>query len=186
MVIENSERFALVVAMDEKNGIGNDGKLPWHLPSDLKHFKEITTKTEVIAKKNFVIMGRKTWESLPEKFRPLPDRINLVLSRNPKLKLPPGVLRAETFPSGLEKAQSLKEVENIFVIGGAQVFKTALEHRQCTKIFATRILDNFHCDTFFPPIPENFEQKASSAIFEENSIRFYFTEYLNKNLVFAK
>ena len=78
--------FSIIVAFDSQYGIGKNGQLPWSLPSDLKHFKEITTAVTDPAKKNAVIMGRKTWESLPEKFRPLPGRVNMVLSQRGELK----------------------------------------------------------------------------------------------------
>ena len=80
--------FSIVVAMDEQQGIGKGGKLPWHIPGDLKYFKNLTTKTKLPDKKNVVIMGRKTWESLPQNFRPLSKRINVVLTRNKIFYLP--------------------------------------------------------------------------------------------------
>ena len=80
-------KFSLVVAMDEERGIGKQGTLAWRLPADLKHFKEITTEVKDMKKQNAVIMGRKTWESLPEKFRPLPQRLNIVVTTQPNYVL---------------------------------------------------------------------------------------------------
>lgn len=73
--------FQLVVAATRKLGIGKNGSMPWKLPGDMAYFKEITSKTADSAKQNAVVMGRKTWESIPPKFRPLPGRINVVLTR---------------------------------------------------------------------------------------------------------
>ena len=73
--------FQLVVAATRKLGIGKAGSMPWKLPGDMAYFKEITSKTADSGKQNAVIMGRKTWESIPPKFRPLPGRINVVLTR---------------------------------------------------------------------------------------------------------
>jgi len=85
------------VAFDSQYGMGKNGQLPWVIPQDLKHFKEISTAVINPANKNAVIMGRKTWESLPEKFRPLPGRVNVVLSKEGKLDLPSGVLSSQVW-----------------------------------------------------------------------------------------
>ena len=177
--------FSIVVALDSDHGIGKDGKLPWHLPGDFKHFKEITCTTEDHSKKNVVMMGRKTWESLHAKFKPLPDRINVVLTRNKDLSLPSGVLRAENFKqffSLLTTKKLIVKFEKIFVIGGEQIFQEALKYPICQKIYATHILKSFHCDTFFPAFKDQFEAEKSSPPICENSINYYFCEYSRKRL----
>ena len=78
--------FELVVAGSLENGIGIKGELPWRLPGDMKYFKELTTKTQDFTKKNCCIMGKHTYFSIPQKFRPLPNRINIILSRNKDLQ----------------------------------------------------------------------------------------------------
>jgi dihydrofolate reductase len=74
--------FQIVVAATRKLGIGKGGAMPWKLPGDMAYFKDLTTRTRDISKQNAVVMGRKTWESIPPKFRPLPGRVNVVLSRS--------------------------------------------------------------------------------------------------------
>ena len=91
--------YNIIVVADFNSGIGKNGMLPWHLPGDMRHFKELTITAQSKSKKNAVIMGRKTWESIPEKFRPLKKRINSVLTRN----------NATSFPRGVIKAMSLNE-----------------------------------------------------------------------------
>ena len=173
--------FNIIVAMDEHNGIGKNGRLPWHLPADLKHFKEITCQTTLPSKKNVVIMGRRTWESLPKKFQPLPGRINLVLTRNKNFSPPSGVLTAKTFEEAfkvLSEKQLRESIEQIFVIGGGEVFKEALQSADCRRIYATHIRETFDCDVFFPPFENRFKKKSGSAVLEDNSLRFFFTEYV--------
>lgn len=172
--------LSLIVAMDSNRGIGKNGKLPWHLPGDMQHFKTLTTKTNHPKKQNAVIMGRKTWASIPEKFRPLPNRINLVLTRTAKPTLPPDVLYADSFEKGLsllENAPYHEKIENLFVIGGAQIFKVALKSPFCKKLYFTQINKTFECDTFFPALEGQFKQKVVSATFEENDMPYYFSEY---------
>ncbi len=171
--------FDVIVAMDLNSGIGKGGGLPWHLPADLKYFKQLTTTTRFPSRKNAVIMGRKTWESLPEKFRPLPDRINAIISRNKDLVLPDGVLKEDSLEGVLNRLSAMTiEVENIFVIGGAQIFKEAITHPGCRKIYATQILKKFDCDTFFPPFDPSWERVSQSPQFIDHLLEYCFSEYV--------
>ena len=174
----------IIVAVDPQNGIGKDGKLPWHLSGDLKHFREITCATRSKKKKNAVVMGRKTWDSLPAAFRPLPERINIVLTRNPHMRLPDGVLKADSFEKVLEMSgnERLKDViETIFIIGGQQIFEEAIQHPQCQKIYLTQVLIVSGCDTFFPDFQRTFEEKSKSVPRNEGPISYYFAEYHRKD-----
>src|SRR5262249_730757 len=98
--------FSIVVAFDSSYGIGKNGQLPWKLPADLKRFKEVTSTHKDPTKLNAVIMGRKTWESLPASFRPLPGRVNMVLSKQAELSLPAGVLLAPSLENALDQLSS--------------------------------------------------------------------------------
>lgn len=172
--------FSIIVAVDQENGIGKDGNLPWHLKADLKHFKEITTKTNDPQKVNAVIMGRKTWDSLPPAFRPLPGRFNVVITRASDLEFPPEVLKANGFPQAfaLLEQQKIKEtIESVYVIGGAQIFNEAIRYPECQKIYLTKIFQSFHCDTFFPPFEAIFKEVSVSSKQTENGIPYVFAEY---------
>ena len=172
--------FDIVAAIDLNLGMGKAGKLPWRLPGDLSHFKEITMATVAQGKKNAVIMGRKTWESLPEKFRPLPGRLNIVLTRNNNFLLPAGVLRAESLDNALkllDGSQWKGAIENVFVIGGGKVFAEALKSLQCHSIYLTQILSKFDCDVFFPGFKDEFKEVLSSPRIEEGSVEYYFAVY---------
>lgn len=175
--------FSAIVAMDEKGGIGKDGTLPWHLPPDLKHFKEITTKVDDPSKSNAVIMGRKTWDSLPEKFKPLPARLNVVVTRNKDLILPEEVLKAEGIESAisaLSEGEYSNTIENVFVIGGGEIFKEALSSDHCQSVFLTKILADYQCDTFFPPLEDRFQEASAGALQQDNGTTFSFSQYLRK------
>ena len=123
--------------------------------------------------RNVVVMGRKTWDSLPENFKPLPDRRNIVLSRG-------GLGRdfreewASSLPSFLFASKSF--IAMMFIIGGGQVYQTALQHSDCTHLYITEIDAEFPCDTFFPETPD-FQPVLSSPWIEENGIRYRFRRY---------
>lgn len=151
--------------------------MAWHLPLDLKHFKEITSAVKNPAQKNAVIMGRKTWESLPKKFRPLPGRLNLVLSKNEKIDLPSGVLYSESLQSALNRLSS-SDIEEVFVIGGGQIFIQAVEHPLCQKLYITHVQGDFNCDVFFPPISRQFFPINASEECCEGGIHFHFSDYI--------
>ncbi|MFT4867848.1 MAG: dihydrofolate reductase [Candidatus Nanohaloarchaea archaeon] len=125
----------IIAAVTENRVIGKDGDIPWHFPEDLKHFKEKTTG-------HSVIMGRKTYFSLPEDYRPLPNRKNIVLSRsNPDL--PESVELAESLEEAWEKAG-----QKAFIIGGSGVYEQTLE--EADKMVLTRIHEEYEGDTYFP------------------------------------
>ena len=132
---KNSTEFTLIVAMDEQNGIGLNNSLPWHYPEDLAYFKKTTTETQDPNKQNALIMGRKTWESIPEKFRPLPNRHNIVLSKT--LKNLPGAICHNTLENALENLP--QNTENTFIIGGANLFEQTLNHPSLKKLIVTKI-----------------------------------------------
>jgi len=118
-------RLSLIVAMTPEGGIGKDGTLPWKsLKSDMKFFKQTTLG----AGKNAVVMGRKTWQSIPSKFRPLAGRRNIVISRNPNARaeydIPDTVPVVSSFAA---VEDNLQGIENCFVIGGAAIYNEALK-----------------------------------------------------------
>jgi len=125
---EPQRTFQVVVAATREMGIGKDGKLPWRLPSDLKFFKEITMTTSDPLKKNAVIMGRKTWESIPTRNRPLPGRLNVVLTRSGSFDIATAenVVICGSMNSALDLLAASPycfSTEKVFVIGGGQVLR---------------------------------------------------------------
>lgn len=175
-------KFALIAAVDKNFGIGKNNTLPWRLPSDLKHFSEVTTVVQDPGKANAVIMGRKTWDSLPPKSKPLKNRLNIVLSREASLGLPQGVLLSNSLDEGLALAQSIKKVENVFVIGGANLFAQAINHPDCQTVYLTQIEQAFDCDTFFPLeiLQQNFKIAEQSRKLQENGLDFSYVAYARK------
>jgi len=176
--------FTIIAAVDDKFGIGKDGKLPWHLSADLQHFNRITTNGRDRGLVNIVVMGRKTWDSLPDKYKPLPNRVNWVISGNTKLVLPNGVRRFGTLNEALEEAEKNHDssVTKVFIIGGELVFHSALQLPGCQKIYLTHIQQDFSCDTFFPDPNPNFEISAKSEIQKDQNLTFCFAEYIPKSV----
>jgi dihydrofolate reductase len=126
--------IGLVWAQAANRVIGRGGTLPWHLPEDMTHFRDLTTGTTVL-------MGRRTWESLPPQFRPLPGRRNLVLSRTPQQG-------AETFP---DLPQALAAASGVvWIVGGATMYRAALP--LADRIVVTEIRELFEGDTHAPHI----------------------------------
>ena len=132
--------IALLVAMSTNGCIGAKGALPWHIPEDLRRFRELTTG-------HTVIMGRKTWESLPERFRPLPNRQNIVITRQTDYAVPDGVVCASTLEEAFNAAP---QDRSTFVIGGGEIFALALPHAD--TLYVTHVDSHVEGDAFFPPI----------------------------------
>lgn len=181
--------FTHVVAMDSQNGIGKNGNLVWKLPGDMAHFKKVTSETQNPALQNIVIMGRVTWESIPPKFRPLPNRINLVLTRDETHSLPEGVFRFSSFEDALGHAQTLvmaNQAESIHLIGGASLYQQTISHPSCEKLILTRVHHTFECDAFYPTVPPTFSKTENSVITEDNGVSYHFETWkrsLLKNFI---
>lgn len=181
--------FTVIVATDLNNGIGKDNGLPWKLKGDMKYFKETTlAETDETSKKNVVIMGRKTWESIPEKFRPLPNRLNIVVSRTLPFQPEKNFSDEENvwISSSLDaalKSANARGFEKIFVIGGAELYKEAFSHKDCEEILLTRINKVFDCDTFVPEIDESFVlSKKDEQI--EDGVEYSFNSYKKWHVTF--
>lgn len=162
--------ISLVAAVDSKNGIGLNGKMPWgHIKEDMEFFRGLTTGSTVI-------MGRITFESLGNK--PLPNRRNIVISSTANVAY---YFKYDNlfYESSLENALSRLLNENqIFIIGGESIYKKAIDYAD--RIFLTHIDKDYHCDRFFPNVDENIFRKEELKNFEYNSIDVKICEYTRK------
>ncbi len=154
--------IACVVAHARNRVIGRDGDLPWHLPADLRRFRELTSGHEVV-------MGRRTYESLPERFRPLPNRRNLVLSTDPAYAAP----GAEVFPTLASALAAC--LGDCFVIGGGATYAEALS--VADRVYATEIDAEIDGDTFFPELSSAWRRVEASGPEVENGHAFRFCTY---------
>jgi len=131
---------SIIAAMSSNHGLGKDNKMIWHLPEDLKKFKEYTVN-------HHILMGRKTFESIGNKA--LPNRVNIVISRNESYKVPNGVILVKSIEEGIEFAEKNNETE-LFIIGGGEIYDKTINI--VDSIYLTRLLERFDCDTFFPAV----------------------------------
>lgn len=134
-------KVSLIVAMDLERGIGRNNDLMWHLPADMKFFKETTTS-------HVVVMGRKNYDSIPVKFRPLPNRENVVLTRNVNYKAD-GCRVFNTLESCLDHYKNQHE-KTVFIIGGGEIYKKALEINCVDEMYISHVNKTYGADTFFP------------------------------------
>ncbi|UDL04314.1 type 3 dihydrofolate reductase [Marinobacter sp. CA1] len=136
-------RTALIVAMARNRVIGRNNALPWYLPGDLRYFKQATMGKPII-------MGRKTWESIG---RPLPGRLNVVISRNPQWSAPEGIPTVRSLAEALVKAEAQAELEGgdeVMVIGGGQIYAEALP--QVDRMYITQVHADVEGDAWFPEV----------------------------------
>lgn len=155
-------RLSIVVAISENNAIGKNNQLLWHLPADLKHFKEITTG-------HTIIMGRKTYDSIG---KPLPNRRSIVITRSTDLAI-----------EGVEVVNSLSEAialckpdEVAFIIGGAEIYKQAMPY--ASAIHLTKVHQHYEADAFFPEINPTAWKEINSVTYpadEKNNVAYTFS-----------
>ncbi len=133
---------SLIVAMDPHFGIGKNNDLLWHLPDDMKFFKDTTLG-------HVVIMGRKNWDSIPERFRPLSNRQNVVLSRNENFSLEDAAVY-NSLETCLQALANKENTSKIFIIGGGEIYKKALDLGVVNEMYITHVENDYEADTFFP------------------------------------
>lgn len=165
MTAAGKPRLTLVAAMAAQRVIGIDNRLPWHLPEDLKHFKAVTLGKPVI-------MGRKTWDSIG---RPLPGRRNIVVTR-----------QADWCADGAEAAHSLEqalalagEVEEVCLIGGAELYRQAIASADCLRL--TEIAGEYPGDAHFPEVSaELWREDSREAHVSADGLAYAFVDYLRR------
>ncbi|KAF2485841.1 dihydrofolate reductase-like domain-containing protein [Neohortaea acidophila] len=183
----NSTPLTIIVAACLKNGIGKDGALPWPmLKKEMAYFARVTKRvphqsnTTTAAPRNVVIMGRKTWDSIPPKFRPLKDRTNIVISTKSRAEigpLPEDVVVTTDIASGLTTLQALVQERNLppigraFIIGGSSIYEQALRLPQTTAILLTRINKDYDCDTVFPVELPGQDKAQSDGTWQRSSLQ---------------
>ena len=176
--------FNLIVAVCNNNGIGIDGHLPWLIPSDMRHFRDVTQRRtpgiESATDRNAVIMGRHTWNSIPERFRPLRNRWNIIISTVFSQSDFPNsseVLIVKSLGEAVNKIEENGRIDQVWIIGGNRVYEEAMRSELCGKIYLTKVEADLKCDAFFPEITEDFKLVGRSDAFEENGMTFRFLEY---------
>ena len=168
-------KIKIIVAMDRANGIGKNNDLMWHLPSDMRFFKETTLN-------QIVVMGRKNYDSIPEKFRPLPNRENAILTRQANFTAE----NCLVFNSMREMILHYKVDRTsriVYIIGGGQIYKEALDLDIVDEMLVTHVNHNFDADTFFPDIDLNrwkSEIVLEKEIDDKNEYSFVIKKYERK------
>ncbi|KAI0816340.1 dihydrofolate reductase [Xylaria sp. FL0064] len=160
--------LTLVVAATRNMGIGRNGTLPWTgLKKEMAYFARVTKRLPSVLNQdggatpavNAVIMGRKTWDSIPPKFRPLKGRLNIVISRshtNPpatEVNVETDAVKVGSLEQAIQYLQSRptgSQTGKVFVIGGAQIYAAALQLKEARRVLLTKVMSDFECDTFFP------------------------------------
>ena len=167
--------FDIVVAADLDWGIGKASGLPWpRLRGDLQHFKRITS-TAADGKLTAIVMGRKTWQSAEVGSKPLPKRLNVVITRSHDFEVPADVAVANSLDAALEAAYG-PDIETVFVVGGAEIYREALGHPELRWIYLTRVEGHFACDAYLPNLDIGFTRVPwdGEQELEDNGVRYRF------------
>lgn len=162
---ENKSKVILIAAVAFDGTIGNQGEIPWHLPTDLKFFKEKTMG-------HSVIMGRRTFESIG---KPLKNRLNIVVS-SAKERLPSPTVIVKTIPAAFKAAKVFGQ-RDIYIIGGEQIYRQTID--LADELYITHISKEFNGDTKFPPIPDRFIG-FTEMYFEESGLECQIVKYMKR------
>lgn len=165
---------SVILAATPEGGIGYQGSIPWRIKEDLDYFKRMTTT----GGKNVVIMGRRTWESIPAKYRPLPQRTNVVITKSSYEV--PNHLVYSSLNEALTNLPDLPNLGKIFVIGGARLYNEAFNHPACETIYLTRISSSepITCDTFVDlTLLDRYKLEEQSEIKKDGNFTYQFLVY---------
>jgi dihydrofolate reductase len=172
----------IIVAHCRRRGIGLNNRLPWKLSKDLQYFKDQTIGNG----NNAVIMGRKTWESLPEAARPLAERYNIIVSKTIKQPLVTNCKVVSNINEALDYSNS-KNFDIVWAIGGAGIYDSILRHKKVDGIYITNIENDIHCDTFFPDIGDNYRLVRTSSWEKDRDLKYRFEVYTtNRSTIFDR
>lgn len=163
MAAMTTTRINLILARAANGVIGHEGGIPWHLPEDMAHFKQQTAGAPVI-------MGRKTWDSLPPRFRPLPGRRNIVITRQPDWQAE-GAESVDGLREALARCQQAEEPE-VWVIGGAQIYAEAEPLAQ--RAIVTEIDRHYEGDAWAPRFDTSWRETARESHVASNGLRYSF------------
>lgn len=175
----------LIAALDAANGIGNHGSMAWYLPAELKQFHATTARVDDDGKQNLIIVGRKTWESIPVSSLPkFANRMVVVLTRNQEYQLPIGpdgrthALTASSVEEALTYAEE-ETIESVYVIGGGEVYNQFMQMPIVDELILTHLQRVYECDVHFPPIGQDsrFHMTHESPVQNENGIEYQFRTY---------
>lgn len=155
----------IIAACEINNGIGYNNKIPWYYKYDMIFFKKMTLDKNIL-------MGKNTWLSIPNP--PLQQRRNIVLTTKNDITYPDNVIVYNNFE------EAVKEYKEIWIIGGENVYKKALRHKNFKSLYLTRIIKEYKCDKFFPIIPNYCNKKTINRIIENNT-EIVFEQYDNIN-----
>lgn len=157
---------SLIVAVAENNVIGKDNDLIWHLPKDMAFFKSTTFN-------HYIITGRKNYESIPKRFRPLKDRVNIVVTRQ-KDYIEEGCIVVHSIEEGIELALQNGETE-CFIIGGGQIYKSVLQNDLVDQLYITHVQECFDGDTYFPEFDHSkWKEEILMSHFKDEKNRYSF------------
>jgi len=155
--------ISIIAAVAENRAIGKNNQLLWHIPEDLRRFRQLTTG-------HAVVMGRKTFASIGKS---LPNRQNIVITRSPQSLCVDGVVAVSSLQEALQKAQG----DEVFIIGGESIYRAAMPLAQ--RMYITQVHAEFEADTFFPPIGEEWKLVDSKEVAdcEKSGLRYSFLTF---------
>ena len=171
----------IIAAISKNRVIGNKGKIPWNIKKDLKYFQKLTTQ-----KNSAVLMGFNTWKSLPTFPNPLPNRGNIVVTRNNAHQVR-ALIYKDLNDINFSKDLFQTYYKNIWICGGQSIYEYYIDKPYINKIYLTEIDENFEGDTFFPKIPDNYylKKRGNTYYHQTNALNFIpynFNIYQNKSM----